>query len=186
MPLRPAPWRGKPNAKGWPAGRHCSTRYPDHPKPTTHDCCQYCCQAAGQRPPRVDSCGMSASARTALDDSRQPAHSYGSDAPPRQACARCVPDRPVNAGNSRSLPDSRHVGSPAYRQADPLVNRPTRSSGGLGGVPLEMRGSSGSLRPGAAGDVTIGRCVPRVARVVVGQRPWQGRSRPASCCRGTG
>jgi hypothetical protein len=52
----PAPWRGKSNAKGWPPGRHCSTRYPDPPKPTAHDCCQ----AAGQHPPRVDSCGMSA------------------------------------------------------------------------------------------------------------------------------
>ena len=42
------------------------------------------------------------------------------DGSPRQARARCVPDQPVNAGNSRSLPDNRYTGSPAYRQADPL------------------------------------------------------------------
>ena len=34
--------------------------------------------------------------------------------------ARCVPDRPVNAGKSRSLPGSPVHRSPANRQADPL------------------------------------------------------------------
>ena len=55
---------------------------------------------------------------------------------PRTACssgrrgrARCVPDRPVNAGNLRSLPDSPVTGSPAYRQADPL-RKPTFQAGG--------------------------------------------------------
>ena len=42
----------------------------------------------------------------------------------RRRCARCVPDRPVNAGKSRSLPDSPVHGSPAHRQADPL-RKPT-------------------------------------------------------------
>jgi hypothetical protein len=37
---------------------------------------------------------------------------------------RCVPHRPVNAGNLRSLPDNRYTGSPANRQADQL-RKPT-------------------------------------------------------------
>ncbi len=38
----------------------------------------------------------------------------------RKRRARCVPDRPVNGGNFRSVPDSLYTGSPAHRQADPL------------------------------------------------------------------
>ena len=34
----------------------------------------------------------------------------------RRGRARCVPDRPVNAGNSRSLRTTRYPGSPAHRQ----------------------------------------------------------------------
>ena len=42
--------------------------------------------------------------------------------------ARCVPDRPVKAGDSRSLPDSRHTGSSGYGLADPL-RKPTFQAG---------------------------------------------------------
>ncbi len=38
----------------------------------------------------------------------------------RRRRARCVPDRPVKAGNSRSLADSPYAASPANQQADPL------------------------------------------------------------------
>jgi hypothetical protein len=79
MPLRPAPWRGKSNTKGWPAGRHCSTRYPDPPKPTAHDCCLCCCQTARQRPPGLTAVECRPSARTPPDDSGRPAHSHGSE-----------------------------------------------------------------------------------------------------------
>jgi hypothetical protein len=34
--------------------------------------------------------------------------------------ARCMPDQAVNAGNSRSFPDSRYPASPADRQLDTL------------------------------------------------------------------
>jgi hypothetical protein len=92
MPLRPAPWSGKPNAKGWPAARHCPTRSPDPPKPTAHDRRQYCGQAAGQRPPRVDSCGMPAQRgphRTILDNPPTPTdQKVGGSSPSERAQVR--------------------------------------------------------------------------------------------------
>jgi hypothetical protein len=43
------------------------------------DCCQYCCQAARQRPYGADNSGIRHSAQTATDGSGRCAHSYGSE-----------------------------------------------------------------------------------------------------------
>jgi hypothetical protein len=50
------------------------------------------------------------SPRPVTDGPGRLAHSYGSDAPRSKARTNCVPDRPVDRGNSRSLP-----GSPIHR-----------------------------------------------------------------------
>src|SRR5580693_3085195 len=60
----PASWRWRP-ASGQVLSTTEEDRYPvDTPEPCTlqvlSDCCQTCCQAAGQRPTGADKCGISA------------------------------------------------------------------------------------------------------------------------------
>jgi hypothetical protein len=87
--------------------------------PCRGDCSQECSQATGRRPTHVDIPGIPAQPATGDGRSWTTCPLLRIGCSPEQARARCMPDRPVNDGNSRSLagqPDT-----PAHLQSGRLT-----------------------------------------------------------------